>query len=694
MFNNSAENVQVYAGTPVHMHNNKSLSKYTLQSSIRNIKKYENKQYLNILITNIEYLELLGDVISFCRVGITGIDIQQKKILAQFYSNRVLIVDQSINNSYIDIVITENKVLLNKLIHKNYIKYIYSINQKFPLQYYKAYQTIFSHIYFHINRLGVDAYKQIEFKLDKSKPNASNIIANTDKKIKQNVIQKPQIENIAYLCNKNTVSLIIPYLNNQLVTIKLLKSIQRYSKNSIYKINIILISDHSNQQKNNAILNQIKKYKFLTYQFILNQKRLGYIKSINKGITKALQNESQYIVLMHNDIQVSYNWQNLLLNLKNNIVATCPLTNSQYNTQQNFRYIRTNKILQNFPQSFQKCKTLTINEKLEIYKNKNILLNKQTFIPDFFCIAFKAQIFKHLGLLDQSFGQGFGQNIDFIYKIYNNNYNIAFIPSVYIPHIGRTTFKDLYPVKQLNKQIALRLKLNKFNISLNNQKSKKRVIYTCITKNYDNLKHSVYNTEQFDYIYFGQKNQNIPQPWKFINIQPFLDGIGTSDPIKIARFFKTHPHLFFRNYEQSLWIDGNIDIITDPANLFDLFLDQQYIMIPRHPQRTSVYAEAQVCKAMNKDTDENINNIIKYLNQNDFKDQTGLVQSGIILRKHNNVKCKLLMENWWKLILRYSCRDQLSFNYCLQKSKQNILIIDWNIFNNKYIKWNGKHGNK
>jgi hypothetical protein len=33
----------------------------------------------------------------------------------------------------------------------------------------------------------------------------------------------------------------------------------------------------------------------------------------------------------------------------------------------------------------------------------------------------------------------------------------------------------------------------------------------------------------------------------------------------------------------SLWIDENIDIISDPNNMCDLLLEDEFLLIPRHP---------------------------------------------------------------------------------------------------------------
>lgn len=689
--------IEIYEGIPIKMIPNYSYNKNTLEKSIKNILKNENKQYLNILITNINQLQLIGECYSFCKIGITGITLQQKKFLAQYYSNRVLIVDENINNSYIDIIICNNNDLLKKIIINNYIKYIYTINTKqLALNHYKKYISNIQNSFFYINRLNINTYKQIYFnKQDNQNIQYIQNIKKINKENKNNNIILNDIKNQQLQYNNfniNFISIIIPYYNNQIATCKLLKTLQWYSNIKKYKINVILISDGTNQEISLNIIDKCKKYKNITLEFIFNDKRQGYIKSTNKGIKKALEIKSNYIVLMHNDIQVSFNWLQLIENINENTVCTCPITNSLYDTFQNIKYIRNNNILQNFPQSFQKCKTLTINQKLAVYKNKNIKLTQDYFIPNFFCIAFHAKIFKQFGLLNEKYGQGFGENIELIKNILNSGYNIQFMPSVYIPHIGRNTFKDLYDIKQFEIQAKARQYINNIAINLNFNKNKSKVIYTCITNNYDILKHTIYNQEEFDYIFFGQSDQNIEYPWKFIDINPLKNVIGTENPIKIARFFKTHPHLFFKNYQQSLWIDGNIDIITDPNNIFEIFLQDQYMLISNHPQRNSVYSEAQVCKVMKKDTYQNIDKLLEYFNKEGFKDQSGLVQSGLILRKHKNKECIKLMEFWWKIIKEYSCRDQLSFSFCIQKLNTNILRINWNIFNNKYIKWNGIHG--
>lgn len=148
--------------------------------------------------------------------------------------------------------------------------------------------------------------------------------------------------------------------------------------------------------------------------------------------------------------------------------------------------------------------------------------------------------------------------------------------------------------------------------------------------------------------------------------------------------------MFFRNYQYSIWIDGNVIFYKNPLeyihnNKFD------YILIPKHPQRDCIYDEGNICIKWRKDTKENVNPLLKFLTNENYPKHYGLVQSNIILRKHNDPNCIKLMESWWNIIKNFSKRDQLSFNYCCWKLNLIPDIINWKSIENKYIHWNGHH---
>lgn len=112
----------------------------------------------------------------------------------------------------------------------------------------------------------------------------------------------------------------------------------------------------------------------------------------------------------------------------------------------------------------------------------------------------------------------------------------------------------------------------------------------------------------------------------------------------------------------------------------------EFMLIPQHPQRNCIYKEGKTCINLRKDTSQNINTILKFLKDENYPEQNGLVQSNIIVRNHNDQLCIKLMNLWWSMIKKFSKRDQLSFNYCCWKLNIIPTYIKWNQIE-QYIHW-------
>ena len=85
----------------------------------------------------------------------------------------------------------------------------------------------------------------------------------------------------------------------------------------------------------------------------------------------------------------------------------------------------------------------------------------------------------------------------------------------------------------------------------------KKVIYICITGNYDQIINHDFVNHEYDYVCF---TDNIPKDrenyiWQFKPLQ-----FNKLDNVRNNRWHKLHPHLLFSEYEESLYLDGNINI--------------------------------------------------------------------------------------------------------------------------------------
>ncbi|HKR63573.1 MAG TPA: glycosyltransferase, partial [Thermoanaerobaculia bacterium] len=59
----------------------------------------------------------------------------------------------------------------------------------------------------------------------------------------------------------------------------------------------------------------------------------------------------------------------------------------------------------------------------------------------FFCTLFRRRVITEVGLLDERFGIGFGDDDDYCHRLLAAGYELAFVPGAYVVHHHRTTFR-------------------------------------------------------------------------------------------------------------------------------------------------------------------------------------------------------------------------------------------------------------
>lgn len=221
----------------------------------------------------------------------------------------------------------------------------------------------------------------------------------------------------------------------------------------------------------------------------------------------------------------------------------------------------------------------------------------------------------------------------------------------------------------------------------------KIAVYTCITGGYDSVKNiSTQNNTDIDFICFTDNPNNDfkPSNWTFRNIPQDLIQLSK---VKQQRLIKILPHKYLPEYDISLWIDGNIEIIGDVYEFIKQYDLNKYSLFTRkHPGRKCIYEEAKAVLNLKKDTKETVEcQLCKYREQG-FPPNFGLEETNVILRNHKDVNCKMLCNMWAKEIVSGSHRDQLSFDYCRWKNDFKIGYLNApNLMKNKYFRLE-RHG--
>ena len=216
-----------------------------------------------------------------------------------------------------------------------------------------------------------------------------------------------------------------------------------------------------------------------------------------------------------------------------------------------------------------------------------------------------------------------------------------------------------------------------------------RVVYTAIFGAYDHIKQPRVISPDTNYYLLTDKTLLSPSyPWRLKTIDSSWG--CPQDSVKAARWCKTHPQILFPRANTSIWIDGNIRLLTSVDELEKHAFWQSYKRLFRlglfsHPHRSCIYQEAQACIAMHKGDSNVINAQMARYRHNGYPTNAGLVATGVVVRQHcPEMEC--FNRLWWSEIRGGSIRDQLSFNYVARERHMRYGVIPGSIFNSPFVR--------
>lgn len=211
----------------------------------------------------------------------------------------------------------------------------------------------------------------------------------------------------------------------------------------------------------------------------------------------------------------------------------------------------------------------------------------------------------------------------------------------------------------------------------------KIAVYTCIIGKYDSLLEPLFVPDNCDF--YAITSFEIPSTsvWKRIDPNDFLISKELNSSVMLNRYFKMHPDIVFPDYKCSIYVDGNIRICTDLTEYANRIPGSIGLAFFRHSQRMCVYEEGAACLAMGKASRNHVEEQLKFLKSEGFPQKYGLPTCCVIARYQNMEKCRLIMNEWWKLFYKYPYRDQLSISYALYRcgvSVDSVTLLGKNVY--------------
>lgn len=200
----------------------------------------------------------------------------------------------------------------------------------------------------------------------------------------------------------------------------------------------------------------------------------------------------------------------------------------------------------------------------------------------------------------------------------------------------------------------------------------KKVIYTCIFGDYDDLKEPKVITEGWTYICFTDQNFK-SDVWEVVKIDSL-------DNKMECRKLWIYPYDYLRGFDIALSVAGAIFIECNLDDYIKANYEETKLSLLGHNDRSCVYEEGVACIKLNKDTVKNVINSINYYKAKGMPKDFGLWATGVTIRNLNNTEVKAFCKYWLTEQKKFSHRDQLSLAYSVWSLdfKSKIKNMNWN----------------
>lgn len=230
----------------------------------------------------------------------------------------------------------------------------------------------------------------------------------------------------------DTVDIIIPIYNAYEYTEKCLKTIYQ-NTNSAY--NLYLINDCSTDKKIDELLLRVesqKKPQWLKQLYIVNNiENMGFIGTVNKGMSMS----NNDIVILNTDTEVPMGWLQRIMQpiLKNEYVASVtPFSNSA--TICSFpKFCEDNAL----------PKGIDVNTIDALFENfgSGAIVDIPTGVG--FCMAMSRKCIKEIGVLDEVYGKGYGEENDWCRRAVRAGYTNTMITNLFVYHKHGASFGEI-----------------------------------------------------------------------------------------------------------------------------------------------------------------------------------------------------------------------------------------------------------
>lgn len=183
---------------------------------------------------------------------------------------------------------------------------------------------------------------------------------------------------------------------------------------------VILVNDKSNEETTDYLNSVVEKYS--NFLLLSNSENLGFVKTCNKGIK---QSKGDIVVLLNSDTKIPKGFNEKISNCFKSddmIGVASPIASSSW--------------LFNIPIK----KNYSIDKMNSEIQRLNVA--KYPLIPsaEGFCFCIRRSVIKAIGGLDELYGRGYHEEVDFSYRAINAGFKVVLIDDLYVFHKAHASF--------------------------------------------------------------------------------------------------------------------------------------------------------------------------------------------------------------------------------------------------------------
>ncbi|WP_291168813.1 glycosyltransferase [Gimesia sp.] len=223
------------------------------------------------------------------------------------------------------------------------------------------------------------------------------------------------------------VDIIIPVYDGLSETRNCLISLAESLSENQIECNVIVIND---QSPNQELVEWLRGYcKENQIQFIENETNLGFVRTVNKGMTLSTNRD---VILLNSDTIVANNWIDRLIDCaysKPNIGTVTPVSN--------------NATICSFPNFCQEnpLPQMEVAQLDKVFSTVNYGCSVEIPTGVGFCMFIRRKCLKEVGILnEEAFGKGYGEENDFCCRASKLGWENIYCLDTFVAHVGSVSF--------------------------------------------------------------------------------------------------------------------------------------------------------------------------------------------------------------------------------------------------------------